>query len=192
MRELIYYVDSQDKQTGETCEKYSAHNASTKLHAAFSVYVFNTKGDFLVTKRASTKKVWPNVWTNSCCGHPMPNESRQDAIKRRMAFELGMTVDKIKCILPKYIYKTPPYNGIIEHEFCPVFIAISSDQPILNPEEVDDYKWVSWQWFLKQTAKDGNDYSNPDSPGSPIWSWWCKDQLKHISNNQDISMLISS
>lgn len=54
--ENIVFVDQNDKPTGEVAEKYSAHNASTKLHAAFSVYVFNTKGDFLVTKRASTKK----------------------------------------------------------------------------------------------------------------------------------------
>ena len=81
--ERIYYVDNNDQQTGESDEKLHAHHADTKLHAAFSCYIFNDKGQLLVTKRAETKKVWPDVWTNSCCGHPHPDESREDAVKRR-------------------------------------------------------------------------------------------------------------
>lgn len=180
MTELIYYVDKNDTPTGETSEKYAAHNLDTKLHAAFSCYIFNEKGDFLVTKRSSNKKVWPNVWTNSCCGHPGPGESREDAIRRRVKFELGMSVEDISLIIPKYVYMTPPYNGIIEHEYCPVFVATAVGEPVPNPDEVSDYKWVSWDWFLEHTSNDSDDYSNPNSTNSPVWSWWCKDQLKHI------------
>ncbi len=179
--EQIVFVDEYDNPTGEIGEKLSSHNAGTKLHRAFSCYVFNEKGEFLVTKRASVKKVWPNVWTNSCCGHPGPNESREDAIKRRLQYELGMTVNNIRLIIPDYIYKTPPYNGIIEHEFCPVYVATATSNPIPNPAEVEDFKWVNWKWFIEQTSADSNDYSNPDAPDAPIWSWWCKDQIKHIA-----------
>ncbi len=70
MTELVYYVTQDDHPTGETEEKYAAHHANTRLHAAFSVYVFNDKGQLLVTQRAFSKKVWPGVWTNTCCGHP--------------------------------------------------------------------------------------------------------------------------
>lgn len=189
-QELVVFVDKNDQPTGETGEKLASHHADTKLHAAFSCYVFDDTGQFLVTKRASVKKVWPNVWTNTCCGHPMPGETREDAIKRRLEYELGMSVKDITLIVPDYTYKTPPYNGIIEHEYCPIYTAIAVSDPHPNPQEVSDYKWVSWQWFLDETAKDSDDYSwfaidrtgQIPPGGSPQWSWWCKDQIKYLKN----------
>lgn len=142
--QLIYYVDENDVPTGEVAEKLEAHNLETRLHAAFSCYVFNKKGQFLVTRRSSDKKVWPSLWTNSCCGHPEPQESREEAVKRRLHFELGIKADKIVKVIGEYIYKTPEYKGIIEHEYCPIFIAITDDEPNVNSGEVGDYKWVDW------------------------------------------------
>jgi isopentenyl-diphosphate delta-isomerase len=114
----------------------------------------------------------------------MPDESREDAIVRRVQHELGMTIKSIKQIVPDYIYKTPPYNGIIEYEYCPIYTAIATSEPVLNPEEVDYYKWVKWQWFIEQTAQDGNDYSNPFASDAPVWSWWCKDQQRYFETSQ--------
>lgn len=185
--ESVYYVDENDCPTGETAEKYAAHHAKTKLHAAFSCYVFNEKGEFLVTKRADSKKVWPGVWTNSVCGHPAPGESRENALVRRLDYELGMKVKDIKLVVPKYIYKTPPYNGIVEHEFCPIYVATASSEPIPNPDEVGEFEWVDWSWYVEQTDQDGDDYSSPDEPGSPKWSWWCKDQLRHLQKSDIFS-----
>ncbi len=193
MQENIYFVDENDKPTGEVSEKLAAHNSDTKLHAAFSCYVFNEDGQFLVTQRAHVKKVWHGVWTNTCCGHPFPDESREDAIARRLQYELGMTIKDMKLVLPKYIYKTPPYNGVVEHEYCPVYIATAASEPKPNPDEVEDYKWVDWGWYTDQLRNDSNDYSMfKDSipkdvelgkNGIPKWSWWCKDQLQYLENN---------
>lgn len=198
MTELIYFVDQNDIATGETEEKYAAHHAHTKLHAAFSVYVFNDKGQFLVTQRAFSKKVWPEVWTNTCCGHPMPGESREAAIARRMQYELGMKVKDLKKVLPNYMYKTPPYKEIIEHEYCPVYFARAASEPVPNPAEVASYRWVDWQDFVAAAEADG-----PGSGGQRpwmdklahdeyrqlgIWSWWCKDQLKLLKTHPVLPM----
>ncbi len=180
MFEQIYYVDSNDNSTGGTAEKLVAHNANTKLHAAFSCYVFREDGKFLVTQRAKSKKVWPGVWTNSCCGHPEPGESREKAIIRRLQFELGLKVKEIQLIMPKYIYKTPPFKGIIEHEYCPVYTAVATGEPIPNPEEVEDFKWVNWEWYVDQLKHDNKDYSITYGEQAPKWSWWAKDQLKKL------------
>ena len=174
MPELIYYVDNQDKPTGETAPKLDAHNSDTQMHAGFSCYIFNDKGEFLVTQRALSKKVWPGVWTNSVCGHPSPGESREDAIVRRTEYELGMTVQDMQLVLPNYIYKTPPFKGIIENEYCPVFFARAASDPKPNPEEVEDYKWLTWQEFIVQAQSDNDDN----------WSYWCKDQLKQLQQIQ--------
>ena len=181
MQELIYYVDKNDTPTGETAPKLEAHTSETRLHAAFSCYIFNEKGEFLVTQRALSKKVWPGVWTNSVCGHPAPNESREDAIVRRTDYELGMTIKDLQVVLPNYIYKTPPFNGIIEHEYCPVFVAFAASEPSPNPDEVEAFKWMPWDEFVKAATDDDAD----------IWSWWCKDQIKQLTKNEMFSKLVS-
>lgn len=190
--ELIYYVDENDNPTGETEEKLSAHHDNTKLHAAFSCYVFNSDGKFLATQRAHSKKVWPSVWTNSVCGHPAPDESREDAIKRRLMFELGMEASDIKVVLKDYRYITPPYNGIIENEFCPVFVAIAETSPNPNLEEVEAYKWVDWDWYVDQLESDKDDYTDPLSEDAPTWSWWCKDQLKQLKVSDEFNQFLKS
>lgn len=170
--DLIVYVDQDGKPTGETAKKLDAHTANTRLHSAFSCYIFNDKGQVLVTQRAHVKKVWPDVWTNSACGHPAPGETREAAVLRRTEFELGMKIKDLELILPSYVYKTPPYNGIIEHEFCPVYVAMADSSPKPNPEEVGDYKWMSWESFVTEAQSDTSD----------VWSWWCKDQLKQLNS----------
>jgi len=190
MDEFIYYVDQNDTPTGKVSEKYAAHHHDTQLHAAFSVYVFDEKGRFLVTKRASSKKVWPDVWTNSCCGHPFPDETREDAIIRRLDYELGMKVRDIQQIISDYTYKTPPYKGIIEHEYCPVYIAIVDSSVTPNPDEVEEYKWMSWEDFIVDAKTDGDDYSDPQADDAPKWSWWCKDQLKQLQENNEFKQFL--
>ena len=191
MTEHIYYVNDHDQPTGETEEKLAAHHQNTRLHAAFSCYVFNAEGKFLATQRAFGKKVWPGVWTNTACGHPMPNESREDALKRRLQYELGMKVTDVNVALPKYTYKTPPYKGIIEHEYCPVYVAIAASEPVPNPVEVAQYKWLKWSQFVQAAKEDENgkgarawmlELPHDEYAALGVWSWWCKDQLKQLQN----------
>jgi isopentenyl-diphosphate Delta-isomerase len=165
--EMIVLVDEQGRPTG-TAEKLPSHHGHTPLHLAFSCYVFNDAGELLVTQRAASKKVWPTVWTNSVCGHPAPGEAMENAIARRLDYELGMAADDIRCVLPDYRYTTPPYNGIIENEFCPVYIARATSVPQPNPAEVDAYRWMAWPDFIAAAEADTSDE----------YSWWCKDQLR--------------
>lgn len=180
-QDLIVYVNSDGTPTGETAAKLDAHTATTRLHSAFSCYIFNDKNELLVTQRAHSKKVWPDVWTNSVCGHPAPRESREAAVTRRSEYELGMHIKDLTLILPNYTYRTPPYNGIIEHEFCPVYVARLASNPRPNPEEVEAYKWLSWDDFTKQALSDTDD----------TWSWWCKDQIKQLQNQETLKQFIS-
>lgn len=182
--EYIVYCDEQGVPTGEIAPKLAGHTADTRMHLAFSCYVFNGEGKILVTQRAAHKKVWPTVWTNSVCGHIAPNESMQAAIERRAQYELGMTVQGLACVLPSYRYKTPPYRGIIEHEFCPVYFARSDDTVRPNPDEVAAYEWVTWEAYCMALNQDSAD----------TWSWWAKDQLAHIDQadaRQRIAALIA-
>lgn len=170
--EQIVLVNEKGQAIG-VAPKLESHHANTPLHLAFSSYIFDDKGQFLVTQRALVKKVWPGVWTNSCCGHPGPGEEIIDAIKRRLDYELGMTAKDFAVLVPNYIYTTTPFNGIIDHEFCPIYIGHATSLPKPNPDEVEAFKWMSWPEYIKAAKADTGD----------VWSWWCKDQLKLIKDH---------
>lgn len=171
--EQIVFVQEDGTPTGETGPKLASHTDNTKLHLAFSCYIFRRSDNaFLLTQRALSKKVWPGVWTNSVCGHPAPGEAMEDAIRRRASYELGLeSLEGIKALLPQYRYTTPPYNGIIENEFCPVYMAVVDDEPAPNPEEVEAFKWLPWDEYVHLLESD------PDS-----MSYWAKDQYKQLKD----------
>lgn len=180
VQELIVLLDDDYNEIG-TAPKLESHHAHTPLHRAFSCYVFNDKGEFLVTQRALSKKVWPGVWTNSVCGHPAPGESYEDAIARRSEDELGMTLRDITLILPNYRYITPPFQGIIENEFCPVYVARLASGPKPNPEEVEALKWLPWE-----------DYVNELLTNPVPYSYWAKDQLAPLSESPKFQRFIAT
>ncbi|HSW37804.1 MAG TPA: isopentenyl-diphosphate Delta-isomerase [Candidatus Saccharimonadales bacterium] len=177
--EQIVLVDYAGQPVGKA-DKLASHHLHTPLHLAFSCYIFNAKGKFLLTRRADSKKVWPGVWTDSLCGHPSPDEDMPAAINRRAQEELGITVHDLIVALPDYRYKTPPFNGVVENEICPVFLARTHDSVKLNPEEVAGYKWVEWSAFVHEALNDTEDRL----------SWWCKDQLKHLVNHPELHKFI--
>lgn len=180
--ELIVYVTPDGKPTGETAPKLAAHNLHTRLHSAFSCYVFNPSGKLLVTQRAHEKKVWPGVWTNSVCGHPLPEEEIIDAIRRRLDYELGMRASNFQLVLPDYVYETPAFKGVVEHEYCPVYIAQTQDEPKPNPDEVAGTRWVEWEELVHELADDSSNY----------WSWWVKDQVSRLEKNPEFKAKITS
>lgn len=163
--EQIVLLDDQFRPIG-VAPKLASHHRETPLHLAFSCYVFNERGELLVTQRALTKKVWPGVWSNSFCGHPAPGEPMEDAIRRRARAELGIAdLEDITCALPDYRYKTPEFNGIIENEFCPVYVARISEAVAPNPDEVGGYEFMSWEEFRKRLVDESEKYS-----------YWAKEQ----------------
>ncbi|GAA2111798.1 isopentenyl-diphosphate Delta-isomerase [Microlunatus panaciterrae] len=143
----VVLVDPQGEPIGEH-PKSTVHHAATPLHLAFSLYLFNASGQLLLTRRALSKATWPGVWTNSCCGHPLPGEEFESAIRRRLGTELGMDVTDLRCALPDFAYTAQDASGIRENEICPVFVGAPvhpNRGPDPNPEEVMDWSWVPWR-----------------------------------------------
>ena len=138
--EHVILLNAQGVPTG-TLEKYAAHTADTLLHLAFSSWLFNAKGQILVTRRALSKKAWPGVWTNSVCGHPQLGESNEDAVIRRCRYELGVEITPPESIYPDFRYRATDPNGIVENEVCPVFAARTTSALQINDDEVMDYQW---------------------------------------------------
>ncbi len=137
----VVLLDDEGRAIG-TAPKSSVHGTDTALHLAFSCHVVNEDGQVLVTRRALDKKTWPGVWSNSFCGHPKPAEPVLAAVHRRAEFELGITLEDIELALPLFRYRATDSTGIVEHEVCPVYTALTRDEPVLNPLEVVDARWV--------------------------------------------------
>ncbi|TBW57696.1 isopentenyl-diphosphate Delta-isomerase [Marinobacter halodurans] len=140
--EPVVLLDSQHRPIG-TAPKATVHTTDTPLHLAFSSYLLNDEGELLLTRRALSKVAWPGVWTNSACGHPLPDEAPADAARRRCRYELGVEIHDVTLLLPDFAYRAQDASGIVENEFCPVFSARCAGDLHLRPSEVMDSRWVS-------------------------------------------------
>jgi isopentenyl-diphosphate delta-isomerase len=139
--DLVVLLDAAGAPCG-TAPRATVHGADTPLHLAFSCYVFDDDGRVLMTRRALTKRTWPGVWTNACCGHPLPGEAFEDAIARRLADELGLGAGSIDCVLPDFRYEAVDASGVRENEVCPVFVTQLRGRIDPDPAEVMDHRWV--------------------------------------------------
>jgi isopentenyl-diphosphate delta-isomerase len=142
VEELVVLVAEDGTPLG-TASKATVHTTDTPLHFAFSCHVTNEAGEILITRRALSKLTWPGVWTNSFCGHPGPDESIDDAIRRRAEQELGLSIDNIHSVLPDFRYRAVDASGIVENEICPVFAATAIGEPSPAASEVSEWRWVS-------------------------------------------------
>jgi len=139
--EKVILVDENDDMVG-TMGKMEAHKQGL-LHRAFSIFIFNSKGEMLLQQRAITKYHSGGLWTNACCSHPMPGEKTQGAAQRRLMEELGFETPVEKIF--DFTYKAEFDNGLTEHEFDHVFAGEYEGELEINPDEVNDfvYKEVS-------------------------------------------------
>ena len=135
----VQLVDAEDNPNG-SMEKLEAHEKGA-LHRALSVLIINSKKEILLQRRALGKYHSPGLWTNTCCSHPYPGEDPNEAAKRRLQEEMGMSSELT--FLFKFQYKCDFENGLIEHELDHVFIGKTDDTPHLNTDEAMAFKWMS-------------------------------------------------
>jgi isopentenyl-diphosphate delta-isomerase len=132
MEQQVILVNEKDEQTG-TMEKTAAHQQGL-LHRAFSIFIFNNKGEMLLQQRAVHKYHSAALWSNACCSHPNPGESTIDAAHRRLREELGFDTKLEKAF--DFIYKADVGNGLTEHELDHVFFGKYDGELKLNHDEV--------------------------------------------------------
>lgn len=170
--EHVILVDEFDNAIG-TMEKLEAHQKGV-LHRAFSVLLFNSKGELLLQKRALGKYHSGGLWTNTCCSHPLPGESMNDATRRKLIQEMG--IDLKPEFAYKFIYKTNLNDNLIEHECDHVFIGSYDGDPIINVEEVEEWKFTHLA-SLRTDIK-----ANPDA-----YTYWFKLIINHPQLNTVIA-----
>lgn len=156
MTEKVILVDKNDKVIGEM-EKIEAHKKAL-LHRAVSVFIFDSKGNMLLQKRAACKYHSPGLWTNTACTHPQPEESYKDAATRRLYEEMGIN-DTTLTKLFDFIYKEELDQGLTEYELDHVFIGISDAQPNPEPSEVEDHSYLNPKILLAKIEASPQKYT---------------------------------
>ena len=153
--EYVILVNDNDMPLG-AMEKMEAHERG-KLHRAFSIFIFNQKGEMMLQKRADDKYHSPGLWTNTVCSHPRPGEDVEAAAHRRLKEEMGFDCPLSE--LFSFQYKANVGGGLTENEFDHVFIGNTDVQPVPNPEEVSEWKYISLQDVLADIKENPDDYT---------------------------------
>lgn len=155
MSEQVIVVDSRNRELG-VMDKTEAHKLGV-LHRALSVFIFNSKDELLLHRRAMGKYHSSGLWSNTCCSHPRPGEKVADAAIRRLREEMGMSAELTEVF--DFIYKADLGNGLYEHEADHVFIGTSDADPKPDANEVMEWKWMKAKAISEDMDVNPNNYS---------------------------------
>ncbi|TVQ77302.1 MAG: isopentenyl-diphosphate Delta-isomerase [Flavobacteriales bacterium] len=157
MSEYVILVDERDNPLG-LMEKMEAHEKGL-LHRAISVFVLNENNELMLQQRAFSKYHSGGLWTNTCCTHPRDGETPHQASLRRLNEEMGFTCSLNPAF--SFTYKAKFDNDLIEHEFDHVFIGRVENNtvPVINPEEVENWKWMSLSEIENDIHKNPSHYT---------------------------------
>lgn len=153
--ETLILVNEADEEIGQMA-KLEAHQKGI-LHRAFSLFIFNSKGELLLQQRAMHKYHSPGLWTNTCCSHQRAGETNKEAGKRRLAEEMGFSCE-LKEVF-NFIYKASFDNGLTEHELDHVMVGQYEADPIINKEEVMEFKWITLSDLKQDMEKHPEKYT---------------------------------
>ena len=158
----VVLVDECDREVGVD-ERLRAHCDGGKLHRAFSVFIFNDRGELLLQRRAMNKPLFAGRWSNTCCSHPGSGADIAVEARRRLAFEMGIDAP-LRDVLTFTYRATDAASNLTEHELDHVLVGVCNDDPAPRPEEVDDWRWVSIDRLQAEIAADADSFS----PWMPI------------------------
>ncbi len=156
--ELLILVDPSDREVGYL-GKSACHDGAGVLHRAFSLLIFNDRGELLLQQRAPGKRLWPLYWSNSCCSHPRRNETLHTAVHRRLREELGLSCE-LKFLF-KFQYEARFAEAGSEHEVCSVYIGRCNGPVRSHPEEIQAWRWVSPQRLEEELSGSGAEQFTP-------------------------------
>lgn len=169
MNDEVILVNDRDEVEGYM-DKMEAHEKGL-LHRAFSIFIFNSRGEMLLQRRAMNKYHSGGLWTNACCSHPRPQEDIHNAIQRRLKEEMGFETPLIKIF--DFTYNTEFENGLIEHEFDHVFAGEFEGEINYDKKEVMDYCYKKMDDIQESLQRQHGQFTAWFRIAFPeVYNWW--------------------
>jgi len=132
--EWLELVDEQGRVTG--CARRSAcHTNPALLHRVVHVLVVDDRGRLLLQRRAPNKDIQPDKWDTSVGGHVTPGEALEDAARREMREELGITTGTLE-FLYQYLWRSD-----VEREWVTSFLCRHNGAYQFDPVEISACRW---------------------------------------------------
>jgi len=153
--EHVVLVDASDNAIGRA-PKLEAHRQGL-LHRAVSVFVFRPSGELLIQRRALDKYHSGGRWANTCCGHPRPGESPEEAATRRLHEEMGLACPLEHAF--SFVYRAALQGGLVEHEFDHVFVGTTTEEPRPDAREVNEWRAISPVELTRELADDPDTFA---------------------------------
>jgi isopentenyl-diphosphate Delta-isomerase len=155
IEDQLVLVNKKDEAIGFG-EKLVVHRLGL-LHRAFSIFIFNSRGELLLQRRSHSKYHSSGLWSNTCCGHPRPGEQVIPASRRRLQAEMGLDC-KLESV-GSFIYQADVGDGLTEHELDHLLIGNSNLKPNPNLNEADSWKWVDVRTLQNELTDKPGDFS---------------------------------
>ncbi|MCI8309320.1 MAG: NUDIX domain-containing protein [Clostridia bacterium] len=134
-------------QTRDKCHKEGL------WHKAIAVFIINSKGQVLLQKRSSNKKMWPNMWDITSGGHVLSGEFGFQAAIRETKEELGVNLDREDITFIGSVISNNKKNDILDKHFNEYYIVnkdIDETKLKLQKEEVSEVKWMDKQEIINR------------------------------------------
>ncbi len=155
--EYVILVDKNDIPIGKE-EKVKSHLPNGKLHRAFTALLFDKEGRLVITRRSSSKMLWPGDWDGTVASHPREGETYVSSAERRMPEEIGISC-KFDYLL-KFEYHVPYKDIGSENEICGTLIGVieNSTQFNLIKDEISETKWITVDELIEDLQKKPENY----------------------------------
>lgn len=178
MASEVILVNEKDEEIG-VMDKLEAHRQAL-LHRAFSVFIFNEKGEMLLQQRADSKYHSGGLWTNACCSHPAPGEETEKAARRRLLEEMGFTTSIVKIF--DFTYRAEFDNGLIEHEYDHVFLGMYKGEVKPDPEEVQDFCYLDMETLKRRLDEEPESFTAWFYIAMPLLEKWLLKNKMELQN----------
>ena len=152
--EPLVLVDADNNVLGYEM-KAACHVGEGILHRAFSVFLFDESGRFLLQMRAAGKPLWPLYWSNSGCSHPRKGEDEIEAVTRRVEEEVG-TKASLEFVY-RFQYQARFGDVGSERELCAVYLGKVDGEIVANETEIEEWTWIEPEELDRRVAE------NPDA-----------------------------
>ncbi|HOP04821.1 MAG TPA: isopentenyl-diphosphate Delta-isomerase [Tenuifilaceae bacterium] len=155
MDSFIATVNSNDEVIGFK-SKSEVHSKGV-LHRAFSIFIFNSKGELMLQQRSHGKYHSPGLWTNTCCSHLPETLSMKEIVHHRLTEEMGFDTE-LKYV-GKFHYQVNFDNGLTENEIDHIYVGFYEKNPSPNPKEVEAFRWINISSLLAEIEEQPQNFT---------------------------------